>query len=359
MILKLWSSDSIKIRLLQTELNRLFPNNPPKLRADGIFGQKTRSRVIKLQQLNRELVVNGVFDPETQAELKRRLPDTKLGDANTTTAVTKSSQVKYQNEIKQVFDKEGTKQDWDLFTKAIQDGSIPQIKKILFELQNAPNAIKFAQVFITFRKLGLGPKEMGVVIGQISKLKGADLANTLKVFSNANGSIATALKSTKSILARAGLIVTLVECFIFAKQGNYAAILGEIYKFAMGKVFKWAAIVDGIQSYLETTYPRTFESSVVFAVLKAANPIGLGAVAVESIAASATAAYYVIKARGDLGAAIPRLDKLVTRMRKSPASIFVELGDNAGSGAYQLSRMSSTEWTLIMSYKWREFKNLF
>lgn len=121
----------------------------------------------------------------------------------------------------------------------------------------------------------------------------------------------------------------------------------------------FGAMIDALQSFIELVVPKTKQSQLLFKILKAINPVGLGAVAMESVAASVTAAYYVVNNGGDFGAAIPRLDQLVERMKKSPAGVFVGIGDNAGMAAYHLSAMSSTEWGLIMSYKWRQFKGLF
>ena len=89
-------------------------------------------------------------------------------------------------------------------------------------------------------------------------------------------------------------------------------------------------------------------------------PVGLGAVAVDSLATSVIAGYkYITSGRKDIGVVIPHLDKLVNRMKKSPAGVFTRIGENAGDAAYELSKISPREWAHLWSLNWQRLKRAF
>ena len=365
MLLRMWSKDTDKIKILQQELNDLYPQDVSKLKVDGVFGSRTQAKVMKFQRLNGKLKVDGVFGPKTLEQFQLKISNTRLAKGTHLTApvqtITVSNKaLKFQNEMQQTFVKSRKQSEWDTFVKAIDQAVIPEVTKVLLAIQNADTARVLVKAYLQLKSFGFTGKQIGVVFGQLSKLNGDELGKVLGVLGKPTGAFGKVLASAGKVATKMGLIVTFIQCLIYAKKGNYAAIFGEIYKFVMGKMLPWAGIVDALQTFVELVVQKSWKLNVIFKVLKVANPIGLGAVAVESIAASATAAYHVVVVgHGDLGAAIPRLDKLVKRMKKSPVSIFVELGDNAGAATYQLSTMKATEWSLIMSYKWRQFKNLF
>ena len=56
------------VRKLQNFLNRSFPTNLPRLKEDGIFGSKTKARVVEFQTMQ-GLKADGMVGPKTEEML--------------------------------------------------------------------------------------------------------------------------------------------------------------------------------------------------------------------------------------------------------------------------------------------------
>lgn len=78
MLLKLKIKKPTQIRVLQDELNALYPSDSPKLTVDGVFGSKTEAKVMKFQRRNKKLQVDGIFGPKTFSAFEIQFPKTKL-----------------------------------------------------------------------------------------------------------------------------------------------------------------------------------------------------------------------------------------------------------------------------------------
>src|SRR5690349_1567998 len=64
---------------LQTGLNSAYPRDLPQLKADGVFGPKTREWVVKFQRNNPPLMPDGVVGPKTLARLAAYAPSPAPG----------------------------------------------------------------------------------------------------------------------------------------------------------------------------------------------------------------------------------------------------------------------------------------
>ena len=366
MYLRLWTKKHDKVRILQEELNKLYPQDFPKLKIDGKYGPKTQAKVMKFQKSTKKLLVDGVFGPKTLAEYKKKVSGTKLIGTHVTLPdvvidVTKNS-YKFQNEMIDVFKKENKQKELERFNNLMEEGMKKHafFKTIVTGIRTSENAAMFARMFLTLRSWGFSQKQILTVFKQLSKLRGARFIGTLKTLSEPTGRFGIIFKSLGNVATKAILLCDFIECLYHASKGNYAAIFGIIYKAGMRTVYWRLGALNCLQTFLKGILPSSMNPKVTaaFKILRMCDPIGLGQVGIESLAASATAAYHWWD-KGDAGAAIPRLDKLVKRIKKSPAGVLAELGDNAGKSAYEISRISSREWAHIMRLNWRRFKSIF
>ncbi len=365
MYLRLWTKEHGKVRILQEELNKLYPNDIPKLKIDGKYGLKTQAKVMKFQRSTRKLLVDGVFGPKTLAEYKKKIPNTKLIGTHIklpeiVITASAGNKYKFHNEMKEVFKKENKKTEWEQFDKFIEEGMKKHsfFKTIFTGIRTAENAGMFARMFLTLRAWGFNQKQIITVFRQLSKLGGSQFTGTLKTLSEPMGRFGVMFKALGNVATKAILLCDFIECLYHASKGNYAAIFGIVYKAGMRTLFWKLGALNCLQTFLTGILPPSMKLKAVFKIIKLFDPIGLGQVGIESMAASATAAYHWWD-KGDAGATIPRLDKLVKRIKKSPAGVLAEIGDNAGKSAYELSRISSAEWAHIMRLNWRRFKSLF
>jgi len=366
MRLKLWSRDKNKVMVLQHELNAAYPHDLPKLKIDGKFGLKTQAKVLKFQRSIRNLKADGVFGPITLKEFRLKYPTTKLAVGTSIkmpemviTANAKKIS-KFQDDFEKVFKQQNKKKEWQEFTQFVDSGmkNHSYVKTVITGIRTAENARMFAAAFLTMKSWGFTGKQILTVCRQLAKLNGSHFMLTLKALSEPAGRFGSALKSLGGTATIAILLCDFIECLYHASKGNYAAIFGIIYKVGARVAFPRLAMLNCLQAFLNGIFPNSPKLNIIFRILKAFDPIGLGSVGVESMTATATALYHWGE-KGDAGAMIPRLDKLVKRLKKSPAGVLAELGDNAGRSAYQLSRMSSNEWGVIMSLNWRRFKSIF
>lgn len=200
---------------------------------------------------------------------------------------------------------------------------------------------------------GFTAQDMAIVSGQMAKLRGKQFEAVVEALAAPGSKFGRLIGGAGSIAGKIGILTAAIDCAIAARDGDYSLIPAEIYKYAMGKAIPWAALIEGIGSLLDAVVPEsTRTNSQLFKVLRSIDPIGLGAVGVDSIVSLTMGIFEFAKSGGNLDAVMPRLERLVQRMKSGPARVFAELGENSGDAMYEISQMDSRDWELVMNYSW-------
>lgn len=354
------------VMTIQQLLNEHIKMPTPKLVVDGKCGRKTTEAILHFQRSAVGLArPDGRVDPNGKTIAKLNDPSAILNytpaPLPTHPAAGGGSGLKFKDEMKDEFKKRGGNQmDWDTFIKAFEGGSIPEMKKFLGSIGRIEDARSLVRFYLQLKKWGLTGQEMKLVFEKVVKLQ---TPQALKLFETASapaGKFGSAIGKIGQGAARVGLVVTAIECAIHASRGDYSVIPAEIYKFVVGKAVPWAGILEGVQSLIEAVAPNTVKSDKLFKILRVADPIGLGASAVDSVYAVALATFDIVASgKLSLDAATPRLTRLVARMKQGPTTIFAEMGEDLGDALYELYTGPDIDWNLLARYSWSEIKGFF
>ncbi|MDI1242139.1 MAG: hypothetical protein PSX80_09495, partial [bacterium] len=142
--------------------------------------------------------------------------------------------------------------------------------------------------------------------------------------------------------------------------GDAGAVAAELYKFVMGKLVPWGAIIEGVGSLLDGVVPeQTRKNSYAFKIMRSIDPIGLGAVTADTLGSIVTSGAEMAAAgRVDVDILTRRLTPLVARMKQGPASLFVELGENSGDALYELTQ-TDIDFNAMLRYSFMELEEWF
>jgi len=140
----------------------------------------------------------------------------------------------------------------------------------------------------------------------------------------------------------AGHVITMIEVADKFEQGDYLYGATELYKHFMGKAIPWAGMVEGLQSLVEAIAPGSVKNSKIFQVIRACDPIGLGASGVDSMTTLVLGTIHLIQT-GEIDTA--RLNRLVARMKQGPTKIFADMGEELGDSLYEMSRWRRDDWS--------------
>ena len=355
-----------QVTKLQGDLNRLLPGEMPQLRTDGVFGPKTRERVVKFQSKNPPLRPDGVAGPKTQARIQQLAgPGTGPTPGAPTLPVTPPAPPptgvnRYSTEMQKVFEQKGKMALFGDFLNDLENNSIPGWKNFLGAIGRAEDARQVAAFWIELFEITKGARsQMPTVFAAVVKLD-KDALVLFDVLSKPTSKFGNFLKSAGNVASAVGLIVTAVECIQHARRGDYGAVAAEVYKFGMGKAVPWAAMIEGLGSLLDGVVPqKTRENSMLFKVVRSVDPIGMGAVGVDSVVSIVQGGFdMAMKGRVDVDIMTNRLAPLVKRMKTGPARLFVELGENSGDALYELCEQG-VDWQAILRYSHMELMEWF
>jgi hypothetical protein len=200
---------------------------------------------------------------------------------------------------------------------------------------------------------GFTAQDMAIVSGQLAKLNGKQFEAVVETLAAPGSKLGRIVGGAGNVAGKIGILTAAIDCAIAARDGDYSLIPAEIYKYAMGKAIPWAGLVEGIGSLLDAVVPeKTRTNSQLFKIIRSLDPVGLGAVGVDSIASLVMSVYDFAASGGNLDAVMPRLERLVQRMKSGPTRVFAELGEASGDALYDIVQMDARDWELVMNYTW-------
>ncbi len=206
------------------------------------------------------------------------------------------------------------------------------------------DAVKIVNYYKGMKALGLPLSEIKAIVPVIAKVKEGD--KFLQAVIAPTGKMASGLQAAANIGKGAGYALLVLQVGIHVKRGDYAAAAAEVYKFAIGNAIPWAALVDGVEGFVTAIAgpppdhpgrPRRF-----WKYLKTLNLIGLGAAGIDAVGSM----LHVMITK-DLDP--DRMDRLVERLKGSPAQVFLEIGQDLDRALRAFERMPKDEFDKAMS----------
>ena len=357
-----------QVSKLQGDLNRLLPGEMPQLKTDGVFGMKTNARVVKFQSKN-GLRPDGVAGPKTQARIQQLLgpgasvpvPGVPGIPAMPTIPVPPPTGIqRFTTEMQKVFEQKGMGAQFGDFLNDLEATTVPQWKNFLGTIGRAEDARQVAAFWIELFQITKGARsQMPTVFAAVAKLD-KDALKLFEALSAPTSKFGKFLKGAGEVASAVGLLVTVIECVQHARRGDAGAVAAELYKFGMGKAVPWAAMIEGVGSLLDGVVPeQTRKNNMLFKIIRSVDPIGMGAVGVDSVVSIVTSGLEMAaRGRVDVDILTNRLTPLVARMKQGPANLFVELGENSGDALYELCEYG-VDWQAILRYSHMELKEWF
>lgn len=322
------------------------------LSVDGLVGPRTigaikhfQKQVVGLEYPDGSVEPDG---PTLQCLLAPSANGTSWRGPNTTHPKNQISgspkkALQHQKAMREEFARQGKTSEWEQFWDALVNGALPSIKLIIGAIGRAEDARSIARFYLRLREWGHSPAEVRQIFVYFVKLPDRKHAiKMIEMTSDATKPAGKMLSYANEVGSVVGFIAFLVEYVDHWRKGDYHMAFVEVYKAAMGKAIPWAGMLEGLQSMVEAVFPATPNTGKFFKVLRAVDPIGLGAVAVDTLGVFALAVF-----EGELSD--QRLQRLVQRMKQGPARFFTEIGEDLGDALYSISRMSESEWNEALS----------
>ncbi|MCU0227403.1 MAG: peptidoglycan-binding protein [Bryobacterales bacterium] len=354
------------VKTIQQRLNELMPPSRKKLTVDGKCGPLTVACIKEFQKEVRGTTSpDGRVDPNkgTLAALNDPASASKWAKMSfgspavpSTPGAGPGGTMPHEEAMRTKFKEAGRDPEFDLFRRAFVDGSIPSMKIFLGTIGRSEDALKLAKAYLAMRSMGLTFEECREVFRAITGFRKAKAA--LELFDDLAkpaSKFGKLLGFTGKVAGKAGLLVAVIEIADKMADGDYLFGATEAYKIVMGKAIPWAAMIEGLQSLVEAVAPDSWKASGVFKVMRACDPIGLGATAVDAVTTLALGAIdMVVKGKMDVDAMLPRLIRLVSRMKQGPTKVFAEMGEDLGDAMYEISQWKKSDFTYAISVfpKW-------
>ena len=211
------------------------------------------------------------------------------------------------------------------------------VKGMIATLGQADDILKLAQGIKVLKDAGLTAPQAARVLGVVLRTNSAPVSVAFFREMGKHGqSIAPKLNALGTGADAMTLVVTAVEYYNHWTKGDYGAAAGAAYSMGMSAALPWAGAIDAIQSIIEAMSPPLkgnpyFDAS--FKILRTLNPVAAGRVGVDTIV---TVINMIIENLITGKVSWSELDRLVSRMEKSPLAIFTQLGENLGDALYEL-----------------------
>ena len=234
---------------------------------------------------------------------------------------------------------------FDEIRRNLIDTGFPPFKSFIGSITKAEEARTVIAVWKHIRTFGFSQTEAARVYTELAKLDPKITKDFFEAAAKPGSKLATQLGKMAKFADKAAMVIVLIEVTDKMAQGDYLYGTAEMYKQFMGKAIPWAGAVEALQSIVEGVLPASAKNSDVFKVMRACDPIGLGAVGVDTIGTLAIGLVEMVTT-GQMDS--QRLNRLVDRMRSGPTAFFAELGDNLGNAVYEMSLWKSEDWSFAV-----------
>ncbi len=229
--------------------------------------------------------------------------------------------------------------------RSLIDTGFPPFKSFIGTINKAEEARAVISVWKNIRAMGFSATEAAQVYNEIAKMDPGKTKAFLDAAAKPGSKLGATLGKVAKAADKVNLAVVLIEVGDKMAQGDYLYGTAEMYKQFMGKAIPWAGMVEGLQSIVEGILPASAKNSDVFKVLRACDPVGIGAVGVDAVGTLAIGLVEMV-ATGQMDSM--RLNRLVDRMKSGPTAFFAQMGENLGASVYEMSMWKSEDWSYAL-----------
>ncbi len=234
---------------------------------------------------------------------------------------------------------------FDEIRRGLIDTGFPPFKSFLGTVTKADEARNIIAAWKLIRGYGFSAPEAARIYTEIAKMDPKKTIAFFEAVAKPGSKLAGSLAKLARAADKVNMVIVLIEVGDKMAQGDYLYGTAEMYKQFMGKAIPWTGAVEALQSVVEGFMPASAKNSDVFKVMRACDPIGLGAVGVDTVGTLAIGLVEMV-ITGKMGAG--RLDRLVSRMKSGPTAFFAELGENLGDSVYEMSLWKSEDWSFAV-----------
>ncbi|MGO9109819.1 MAG: LysM peptidoglycan-binding domain-containing protein [Thermoguttaceae bacterium] len=223
---------------------------------------------------------------------------------------------------------EDTKTDWN---------------NAFFLSDRAEDAVKIVNYYKAMKALRLPLSEIKGVVPIITKWNEGD--KFLAAIIKPGGKLGTVLGTVGKTGKVVGFVALAVQVYVDVDRHDYYAAAGEVYKTGMGLAIGWAGLIDAAEGFGTAIAgpakdPRKDER--FWKYVKALNIIGLGAAGIDAVGT-------MIQVMVTKDMDPRRMDRLIERLRSSPAQIFLEMGEDLDKSLTYFQNMPEDEFRKAMS----------
>ncbi len=330
------------VRAVQGRLNEMIPIPRPRLQVTGRMNPETAQAIVEFQTaVLGQTPPSGVIEPRGPALMALNDPGSarRWGENRGTASgpalayppgVTPSERVLLDRIAAGATAAMGPSGLTEL-NRLLETRNYGHFKNALNTVGSGQWAGEFGNAVRQLRALGMSSTEITMIFVDAAKSnRGAGLGkliDTLRSSPSLGASVAR-LSRLGSVMNVAAVVLCAVEVVNHVNNRRFGPALAEIYGTVMQIGVPWAGFVDGVQGVAYAYAPGLQGRPVItyfFRLLNAINPIGAGKAAVDitvSVFQSALTAYSSGQAD------IRGMDALVERLRGTPMSLFVEMGES-------------------------------
>lgn len=178
------------------------------------------------------------------------------------------------------------------------------------------------------RQLGLNPGKITSMFNVLRKIPPKDLKLIIGLM-EPGGKFGRLIAGGAKFGEGMGIAALIVDVYIYGKNDDWGAALGEIYKFAMNKAVPWAGMIEGLQSMLDVLPIDAAKKTLLFKVLRFIDPVGLGGSAFDSIVSLGRFVMSKDPAEGER-----IIFQATKRLKNGPTGLIKYAGDALGDAVY-------------------------
>lgn len=220
----------------------------------------------------------------------------------------------------------GTQTDVDAYL-ALHDKGEPFVKATLNGISTPDMAVKAAEFVFAFKFSGIPLSKSVSILANVLALDFPDQIGLLTKVVNKGAAIGAVIKKISNPLEAVGFIIAAFSAARSCEKADYGSAIAEIYKSFIGITVPFGGAVDVVQSIVDVYFAAPNERNILlFKVIRACDPVGLGGVAIQSFVWFIQAVFNAGRGRS---VDEKRLSQLVDSMKSGPARIFVDLGERA------------------------------
>lgn len=347
-------NEKFDVETVQERLNELMGPSRKRLDVDGKIGPKTIGTIKDFQfNVVRLRRPDGRVDPEQKTIRALNDPNSASlwqrmcipPEAHPVRVADETTRDERMSPPEKLLAKEavamGESSAFEEFRRELIDKSIPEMKKFLGSIGRAEDARKLIAAWSQLRRWGFTIDEASEVMKTISGMRGRQWG-ALDAIASSTSKFGRFIGMVSSKAGAVGHVITMIEVADKFQQGDYLFGASELYKHFMGSAIPWAGMVEGLQSLVEALVPGSARNSKIFQVIRACDPIGLGASAVDSMTTLVLGTIHLIQTgRIDMA----RLSRLVDRMKQGPTKLFADMGEELGDSVYEMSNWRKDDWS--------------